>query len=388
MLAAVGISALVWAVNGLITKEPGWTEIEADSSGEPTCAADFNLFYNAGADGSDPTAQIKTLTALYTDVSADAEKLFSVTAHDDDIHGISLLNANVNKQVTVEKEVYDALLLFKESKSREMFLAPVYEQYNTLFFCSSDEEAETLDPASNEEQRDVISEMIAFVSDPDHIDIILDEENRVTLRLSDEYLAYARENGIETFVDLYWMKNAFAADYMAERLSGEGFTEGYITCGEGFTRSLGGKDIFLNSTVYDRVEKNIYKAAYVGFGRVKSVVVFHDYPSGRNNDTYYYQYADGRMVTPYISASDGLCRASVSNLTVCSETESCAQAVLAAKSAYFSEEFPAEKLQKKLGGKFGFVYSKGGTVYLSSSKIKVESLLNDGVVSYSAVVSD
>ena len=166
MLAAVGISALVWAVNGLITKEPGWTEIEADSSGEPTCAADFNLFYNAGADGSDPTAQIKTLTALYTDVSADAEKLFSVTAHDDDIHGISLLNANVNKQVTVEKEVYDALLLFKESKSREMFLAPVYEQYNTLFFCSSDEEAETLDPASNEEQRDVISEMIAFVSDP------------------------------------------------------------------------------------------------------------------------------------------------------------------------------------------------------------------------------
>ena len=382
VLAAVGIFALVWAVNGLLTKEPGWTEIEAGGTDEPTCASDFVLYFNAGADGSSPTDQIKALTALYTDVSIHAEKLFSASVTDDEIHGVGQLNVHVNQPVVLDREAYDALALLQKYKSREIFLAPVYEQYTTLFFCVTDEEAESLDPAVNEEQREIIAEMVSFTSDPNHIEIILEEGNRATLRVSDEYLAYARENGIEIFVDLYWMKNAFAADYIAERLSAEGFTDGYLSCGEGFTRSLGGKDISLNSTVYDRVEKNIYKAASVQFGAVKSVVIFHSFPSSKTNDKYYYQYSNGRMVTPYISAKDGLCKAPVSNLTLCSDKKSCAETMLSAKSAYVSREFDAQKLQKKLADQYGFVYSTDNTVYISSSKIKIVDLLNDGVVSY------
>ncbi len=388
MLAAVGIFALVWAVNGLLAKDPGWTQIEADNSGEPSCAGEFTLQYNVGADGSQPAEQFKKLTALYTDVSIQAEKLFSAAVDDEKTHGIGFLNRNVNRQVTVEPEVYNALLLLQKAKSREIFLAPVYEQYNTLFFCATDEEAESVDPSVTEEQREIIAEMIAYVSDPEQIDIMLEEGNRVTLRLSDDYIAYARRNGIERFVDLYWMKNAFAADYMADRIFEAGFTDGYLTCGEGFTRSLGGKDILLSSTVYDRVGKSIYKAASLKCGTVKSVVVFHDYPAGKNNDKYYYQYSEGRMVTPYIAVSDGLCRASVSNLTVCSESKGCAETMLAANNAYFSHEFPAEKLLKKLGETYCFAYPRDNTIWVSSSRLTVKHLLNDGVVSYSAKVME
>ena len=384
MLAAVGILAFVWAVNGLLAKDPGWMEIEASNSGEPTCAGDFVLHYNIGADGTSPAEQFKALSALYTEVSTQAEKLFSASAIEDDVHGISLLSSNVNKPVVLDKEAYDALALLKKYKSREMFLAPVYEQYTTLFFCATDEEAETLDPAANEQQREVIAEMVAFTSDPNHVDIVLDEGNRATLQLSDEYIAFARKNGIESFVDFYWMKNAFAADYMAEKISAKGYTDGFITCGEGFTRSLGGKDIPLNSTVYDRVEKSIYKAAVLQFGEVKSIAVYHDFPSSRNNNENYYQYADGRMVTPYIAPSDGMCRASVSNLTVCSDAKGCAETMLAAKNAYLSEELHAEQLRNKLGDTYSFAYSKDSTVFVSSSKIKVDSLLNDGVVAYTS----
>ncbi len=384
MLAAAGVLALVWAVNGLLTKEPGWTEIQADSSGEPTCAGDFVLCYNAGADGSSPTTQIKSLTVLYNDAAVHAEKLFSATASDGNVRGLSLLNSNVNKPVALDKEAYDALLLLSEFKSREIFLAPVAEQYNTLFFSATDEEAESIDPAVNEQQRELMAEMAAFASDPEHIDIILEDGNSAVLRISDEYLGYARKNGIEKFVDLYWMKNAFTADYIADRLSAEGFSDGYLTCGDGFTRSLGGSGISLSSTVYDRVGKNIYKAASLGFGQVKSVVVFHDYPASRNNDTFYYQYSDGRMVTPYIAVQDGLCRTSVSNLTVCSDVRGCAEAMLAAKSAYISGKLPPAKLKKKLGESCAFAYSQDGTVFYSSEKIMIGDLLNDGTVAYTA----
>ena len=384
MLAAVGILAFVWAVNGLLAKEPGWTEIEANNSGEPTCASEFVLHYNAGADGSSPSGQIKALTALYTDVSTEAEKLFSSSVTDDNIHGIGLLNANVNKPVVLDKEAYDALVLLTQAKSRELFLAPVYEQYTTLFFCATDEEAEDFDPLGNEKHRTLLAEMASFAADPKQIDIELNDGNRATLRVSEEYLDYAAKNGIEAFVDLYWMKNAFAADYMAEKMAAAGFTDGYLTCGEGFTRSLGGKDISISSTVYDRVGQTIYKAASLQCGDVKSVVVFHDYPASRQNDRYYYQFADGRMITPYIAVSDGICRSSVSNLTVCSGTQGCAQLMLAVKGAYISDKFSPLKIQKKSEGKFSFAFCRDSCVICSSSEIRVSNLLSDSDVSYSS----
>ncbi len=383
MLAAAGILSFAWAVNGLLSRDPGWTEIEANHSEEPTCAGDFVFYYNVGADGSSPAEQFKTLAAIYGDAAIRAEKLFSATVADDEIHGLEMLNANVNKPVVLEKEVYDALALLQKNKSRELFLAPVYEQYSTLFFCGNDDEAAILDPRINEEQREIISDIIAYTSDPQQIDIVLGEDCHATLLVSDQYLAYAKENGIETFIDLFWMKNAFAADYMAERLAAAGFTEGYISCGDGFTRNLGGS-VSLNSSVFDRVEKTVYPAATLQFGAVKSVVVFHDFPAGRTNDALYYQYADGRMVTPYIAVSDGLCRAAVSNLTVSSDSMGCAATMLAAKQAYFSEKFQAKQLQKQLGDPYSFAFTKDSTVFFSSSGISVEKLLNDGNIAYTA----
>ena len=126
-------------------------------------------------------------------MSVQAEKLFSVSTNDEEIHGVGLLNSNVNKPVVLDREAYEALAMLQKAKSREIFLAPVYEQYTTLFFCTTDEEAETLDPTVNEQQREIIAEMVAFTSDPNHIEILLEEGNRATLHVSDEYLAYARE---------------------------------------------------------------------------------------------------------------------------------------------------------------------------------------------------
>lgn len=384
LLAAVGIFALVWAVNGLLSRPAGWTEIEADTADQASCAGEFQFYYNAGADGGSPTEQIKALTGLYTEAAVAAEKRFSASVADESVHGIGWLNAHINQRVTLDKAVTDALALLAQYGSREPFLAPVYEQYTTLCFCATDEEAADIDPFRNEEQRLLLAEMAAFANDPAHIAVILEDGNHATLRVSEEYLNYAQKNGIESFVDLYWMKNAFAVDYMAERLASEGFTDGYLTCGDGFTRSLGGDDISLSATVYDREGRNIYKAASLSMGKVKSAVMFHDIPLSQQNDSMYYQYADGRMVTPYISLSDGLCRASVSNLTVCSPTLGCAESMLAARSAYMAEELPVDALRQQMGENGAFAFTRGRTVTLSSGEIKAESLLNDGEVVYTA----
>ena len=198
-----------------------------------------------------------------------------------------------------------------------------------------------------------------------------------------EYLDYAGKNGMERLVDLYWMKNAFAADYMAERMAAAGFTDGYLTCADGFTRSLGGSDVSISGTLYDRVGKNIYKAAVADFGKVKSVVVFHDFPEGRQNAGFYYQFADGEMITPYVDPSDGLCKNSVSCLSVCSDSLSCAQVMLAAKSAYIADEFHPSQLREELADEGAFVFGRDACLYVSSDRIAVSDLLNDGSIEYS-----
>lgn len=380
LLAAVGIAALVWAVNGLLSRESGWTAIEADTS-EKSCAGEFVFYYHLGADDSSPSAQYKALTVVYSQAAADAEQLFSVSVEDGDIRGLRLLNRHVNEPVTLEKEVWEALSLLNESESREMFLAPVYEQYTTLFFCSTDEEAGDLDPYRNEEQRALLLEMAAFANDPQHIRVILEDGNRATLCVSDEYLRYAKENGIETFVDLYWMKNAFAADYMAEKMAAQGFTDGYLTCGDGFTRSLGG-NVSVSCLLYDRTDKRIYEAASVDFGKVKSVVMFHDFPLSKTNDRFYYQFADGEMVTPYVEPSDGLCQNAVSCLAVYSDTRSCAQAVLAARKAYVAEDFRPDALKTALGDADGFVWCQDCRVIRSSGRVSASDLYHDDEMAY------
>lgn len=382
LLAAVGIAALAWAVNGLLSRESGWTAIEADTS-EKSCAGEFVFYYHLGADGSSPSAQYKALTAVYSQAASDAEQLFSASAEDGDKYGLHLLNRHVNEPVTLEKEVWEALSLLNESESREMFLAPVYEQYTTLFFCSTDEEASDLDPYRNEEQRALLLEMAAFANDSRHIRIILEDGNRATLCVSDEYLRYAKENGIETFVDLYWMKNAFAADYMAEKIAAQGFTDGYLTCGDGFTRSLGG-DVSVSALLYDRVDKRIYEAASVDFGKVKSVVMFHDFPLSKTNARFYYQFADGEMVTPYVAPSDGLCQNAVSCLAVYSDTRSCAQAVLAGRKAYIATEFEPTQLKTALEDAYGFIFCQEYAIVRSSDRVTASDLYHDNEVTYSA----
>lgn len=63
-------------------------------------------------------------------------------------------------------------------------------------------------------------------------------DGKVRLRVSDEYLEFARENGISCFVDLGWLENAFIADYLAGTLEAAGFTRGALISEDGFMRCL------------------------------------------------------------------------------------------------------------------------------------------------------
>ncbi len=114
--------------------------------------------------------------------------------------------------------MYQALTLFDETTAPYLFLAPAMAEYERVFLCEDDGEAARFDPRKNSETKQWLAELAAFVSNPEHIRLELLGSNQAVLHVSQAYLAFAEENGLETFLELGWMKNAFAADYLAEQL--------------------------------------------------------------------------------------------------------------------------------------------------------------------------
>ena len=63
-------------------------------------------------------------------------------------------------------------------------------------------------------------------------------DNKVCLNVSDEYLAFLQENGVDSLIDFGWLKNAFVVDYLAEVMIARGYTLGAITSYDGYTRNF------------------------------------------------------------------------------------------------------------------------------------------------------
>ena len=124
--------------------------------------------------------------------------------------------------------------------------------------------------------------------------------------MSDAYQAYAAEMGYTAYLDFFWMKNAFLIDYLADTIRGEGYQLGIISSKDGFVRCL------------DETGEKEYR---------------------------YYQYQDGTMRTPYLSAADGKDHTAASELIVYSGEYGCANTLLAAFSDYQAESLSRESLE-------------------------------------------
>ena len=67
VLLVIASGAFMYALNGLMSNDSGWTNIEASSSAEIHCGDDYIFRYYVGAAGVNATAEKKALTLLYTD---------------------------------------------------------------------------------------------------------------------------------------------------------------------------------------------------------------------------------------------------------------------------------------------------------------------------------
>lgn len=381
ILLVVGVGLIMYSLNGGFTVREGWTEIEA-ASGEADCSGDFTFLYPLGTTAS-PAAERKALSLLYTEACRDAYRIFTDDAEFAGMHNVRFLNAHPNEELQVEPALYKAFEQIAESGVRSIYLAPLYETYDNVFHCDDPSRTADFDPYQNEELQAWFAEVCTYANDPSQAELELLGDGRVRLKVSQEYLAFAQAEEIGSFVDFYWMKNAFIADYLAERLTAEGYSMGILSSFDGFSRNLdtaGDTDYSLN--IYDREDTLIRPAAVMHYSGVRNMVSLRNYPLNEEAEEYYCVLSEDEIRTPYLDTEDGLCRSALNDLTAYSEQAGCGEILLKLIPVYIAEEFRPELLTALSEDGIQSIYCRDAVIRHTEESVDLRDLYDGKDVSY------
>lgn len=304
------------AIHAALTPEPGWQQIK--TAAQLPMAGELTLEYYL------TPGQEKALTGLYTEALEEASRLFG--GETSEAGTLGYLNEHPEETVTVEPALYEALTLLERQNSRYLYYAPVYEQYRGLYSCETDAEAQDFDPAVSDEIREFVEQACAFAADPQSVQLELLGDNQVRLTVSPEYRAFATENGVEAFLDFFWLRNAFAVDYIAGRLAAAGYREGILTSFEGFARVLGEGSFQME--LYGLSGGKVTSAQTLTYIGPKAMVQFRAFPMVQLDQLHYYVTESGAVRTPFIDEQTGTTWAAAEHMAAVSTLRSCAELAL------------------------------------------------------------
>lgn len=343
LFLVAGAFFIASGVSQLSAKNAGWNVIEASSS-ERNCGDDFLFRYCLGEGDKSATAEYKALTRCYSEAVTKAFQLFTGNVEYENICNVYAINRHPNQELTVDEALYQAFSRVQRSGDRRLYLGPVYEQYRGLFSCTEEYQTVEFDPRQNPSIEAYFGTVAAFANDPDAVDLELLGENRIFLKVSEEYLAFAEENEIESFIDFDWMKNAFIIDYLADTLTDYGFRLGYLTSIDGFTRNLDPRGESYVFRFYSR--KGAEKDTPVALPMISpvSIVSLRDFPMAETDNRHYYTFTSGEIATAFLDPKDGMSKSATESLVSYSRGLGCSEILLQTAPVFIAEELNTDAL--------------------------------------------
>lgn len=381
MLAAVlfliiGGSALAYGFFLLVAGDSGWRTIQANGTDGPSAAEDFVLNYYAGAaPGVSAAAESRALTALYTETAERAYRLFTPDAGYEGVNNIWRINRSPNEELQVDEPLYRAFELLARYGRRELYLGPVLESYDDIFYAQDDVYALDYDPWRNEDAAAYYAQIAGFAMDPESIDLELLGDKRLRLKVSEDYLAFIRDNEIENLLDFGWLKNAFITDFIADTLIAQGYTQGSLTSVDGFSRSLGEGQSY-SQGLYHKAEDGVVPVGTLNYEQPTSLLSLRGYPLTQTDLNRFYVYDDGQIRGPYLGP-DGRDLSAVSDLTVYSQSLGCAQLLLRVLPIYVAPELDEEALADLAGEGIYALWCREGSLYHTEASPNLSQLSAD-----------
>ena len=366
----IAIVAFGIGIYSVLDTEPGWETVEC-ASGEVNCSSDFVFSYCYGQTEENPSAEKKRLTNLYSQLATDAWRIFQTD--------VWTLSDQVNTPVTVDSALYEALALVEQYGSRYLYLAPVYAEYDHMFIAQSDVEAADYDPLQNPYQADYLEGLAVYAADPSMVDVQLLGDNRVQLMVAPAYLDFAQEHDITRFLDFGWMANAFIADYLADSLTREGFTNGFLASYDGFTRNLDDRGEEFSLNLFNRQDNSIYLAGAMQYDRPIAVVSLRDYPMSQMDRYHYYTFESGRIATTFADPVDGISKSATDTLVCYSYDTGCAEILLQQSPVFIADSLDVAALDAMADQGVYSIYFDGLRIHCNDEDLAINLNAKSGL---------
>ncbi len=377
LLLALGVTLIAVSLTRALVTPPGWATIEGNV--QDSCSGDFVFQYLLGASGKAANLEQRDVTQRYNQAAKSAYQIFHESECFTGVNNVCYLNTHVNEAVQVPKALYEAFTLLERYENRALYLAPLYREYIGMFLSDADHVAQMYDPRKNADAQAYFSEVLVFINDEDMIQLELLGDNTVKLNVAEAYLQYAQEKGITTFIDFYWLKNAFIADYLAQEMTAAGYNNGVISSFDGFQRNLDTSNRGYSLNLLDRVGQDVYQAAVLEYSGVPALVSLRNYPTSALAVQQYYQWSDGSYTSCHIDGADGRSKTAVNDLLGYSKTAGCAEILLQMYPLYVADTLDTEALQAL---DMETVYCSDYVIYASDEVIKLTGLYQKDGISY------
>lgn len=383
VLLAIGVVAITTGIITALNSDSGWQEVTVTSQ-ERNCSTNFIFQYYFADSGAAATELNRKVSAVYNAATVKAYWLFTPDEGSESYQNIYYINHHPGEVITVDPVLYNAFAKLHAQQNRSVYLGPAYAEYNRLFFNPDDSQVFEQDPAVNALNREYLKTVAQFASDPSHIELKLLGNNQVKLELSQTYQDFAKEYEIDCFLDFHYMANAFIIDYFADELIAQGFTHGYISSVDGYTRNLwGGGDSF-SMNLFDLEGTTIYPAGTFSYQGPMSIVSLRSFPLAAS-DVYYREGANKTILHPYLSLETGMPLASTSNLLGLSHSASCADILLHLQKVFISDTFDEMQLHNL---PFDAIWCKDGAIRYTLSEITFSKLFHGDSLTYTAIYAD
>ena len=371
----VAVTAIGFGVYSALKKDKGMTAITVTATLR-NCGDEFLFYYNVGYGKTSATAEYRALTSIYSQLCVDAYRIFDEYEVYDDIVSVDYINSHPNERITVNETLYNAFSKMLECAGRYIYYSMVYDYYSSIFYADSDLEASNFDPYLSDEIEDYYKEICAYADSAENINLSLYDDYSVELCVSEQFLKFADESASRKFLSFSWFKNAFIIDYLADELIKRGYTDGYITSYDGYTRTLSERN--MNLKIYDRDESYIYDVCNLSMD-VGSIVVLRNFPVGLPRN-YYYLYENGDIRTRYI---DKFGLSLNNNTTFASYAKAnCSDILMAIYLIWASPSVDNDKVVSLTADGINSVYVKDRTVYYTEDNLKIDNLLSDERITY------
>ena len=379
LLAVVGAGFLSYAFVSFLNKDEGWSEIQASTSSELNCSEDFVFQYNL----SDGTIY-KELQLVYTDACVKAYKLFNIDEENNDFKNVSYINAHPNEKIVVDEVLYNAFEKLNKYGDRSIYLGPVYDYYDNVFYCQNETELMDYDPYLNEDVASEFEAISEYAADENQISIELLGDNTIKLQVSEDYLQFAKANHLSNYIDFYWMKNAFIIDYIADTMVKMGYVNGIISSTDGYARALGSTEDGYAYNLYNLKGDTVYVVGTCNYNSARSTVSYRSYGISNEDEYRFHDMPDGTTRTKYLSLENGLNKSSLSELVVYSDSLNCSDVMLATKDYFIADEFDKSSVTELVKKHINSIFIQDSVVYYTDKELELVDLYEGENVSYTS----